>query len=359
MPIYSELEVLTHPASETVSPPIARVVPRVDVVHGEAKVDHYHWLRDRNDPEVLEYLEAENRHTDAVMRHTENLQEQLYQEMRRRIQETDLSVAERVDHYWYYSRTEAGVQYPIFCRRQDQPDAVEEILLDQNSLVEGQSYFRIGGLEVSPDHRLLAYLVDTSGKEEFSLFIKDLRTGELYPERITGISPRVAWANDSQTIFYTVLDPAHRPYTLFRHRVGSSPSDDILAYQEPDASFSVDISRTRSRRYLLLDLSSHSTSEVRFISADTPEGPFEVIEPRRLGIEYTVSHHEDRFFITTNDAAPNFRLLQAPVEQPSREHWSPVLPYRPDIKLDGTDAFRHHLVVYERNAGLGQIRVLD
>lgn len=335
------------------------MIPRVDVVHGETRVDHYHWLRDRDDPEVLAYLEAENRHTDEVMRHTEDLQEQLYQEMRGRIQETDLSVPERVDHYWYYNRTEAGVQYPIFCRRRDQPGALEEILLDQNRLAAGQSYFRVGALEVSPDHRLLAYLVDTSGSEEFTLFIKDLGTGELYPERVSGVSPRVAWANDSQTIFYTILDQARRPYALFRHRLGTSPTDDVLVYQELDASFYVDISRTRSRRYLLLDLSSHSTSEVRFISADAPEDPFAIIELRRQGIEYTVSHHENRFFITTNDGAPNFRLVQSPVDRPSREHWSPVLPYRPDVKVDGTDAFWHHLVVYEREAGLARIRVLD
>ena len=277
------------------------MIPWVDIVHGETRVDHYHWLRNRNDPEVIAYLEAENRHTDELMRHTEDLQEQLYQEMRRRIKETDLSVPERVDEYWYYSRTESGVQYPIFCRRYNQPHAGEEILLDQNTLAAGEAYFRVGGLEVSPNHRLLAYLVDTSGSEKFTLFIKDLTTGELYPERIRGISPRIAWANDNKTIFYSLLDQAHRPHALFRHQVGTDLSDDVLVYQELDASFYLDISRTRSRRYLLLDLSSHSTSEVRFVSADTPEDPFEIIEPRRQGIEYTVTHHESRLFITTND----------------------------------------------------------
>jgi oligopeptidase B len=321
-------------------------------------VDDYFWLRDRADPAVVAYLEAENRYTAGVMRHTEGLQERLYQEMRQRIKETDLSVPERVDDYLYYNRTEAGGQYPILCRRHGE-GGVEEILLDQNPLAAGHGYFRLGASAVSPDHRLLAYSVDTSGAEEFTLYIKDLVTGELFAESIVNTSHDVAWANDSRTLFYIVLDEARRPCRLYRHLVGTNPSKDVLVYFEPDASFFLGISRTRSRSYLLLDISSHSTSEVRFVSADRPEEPFHVVQPRASGIEYTVSHHGDRFFITTNDAAPNFRLVQAPVTIPGREHWSAVLPYRPEVKLDATDAFRDHLVVYERASGLRQIRVLD
>jgi oligopeptidase B len=201
--------------------------------------------------------------------------------------------------------------------------------------------------------------VDTSGAEEFTLYIKDLASGALFAESIVNTSHDVAWANDSRTLFYTALDQAHRPCRLYRHLVGTNPSQDVLVYFEPDASFFLDISRTRSRAYLLLDISSHSTSEVRFVSADRPEDPFRIVQPRAPGIEYTVSHNGDRFFITTNDAAPNFRLVQAPVATPDREHWSPVLPYRPEVKLDATDAFRRHLVVYERASGFRQIRVLD
>ncbi|HMH54884.1 MAG TPA: S9 family peptidase, partial [Gemmatimonadales bacterium] len=321
-------------------------------------VDDYFWLRDRGDPNVVAYLEAENRYTAGVMRHTEGLQERLYQEMRQRIKETDLSVPERLDDYYYYSRTEAGGQYPILCRRHGELGD-EEILLDQNPLAAGHGYFRLGASAVSPDHRLLAYSVDTSGAEEFTLFIKDLGTGALFPESIVSTSHDVAWANDSRTLFYTALDQAHRPCRLYRHLVGTNPAEDVLVYFEPDASFFLDISRTRSRAYLLLDLSSHSTSEVRFVSADRPEDSFRIVQPREPGIEYTVSHNGDRFFITTNDAAPNFRLVQAPVATPGREHWSPVLPYRPEVKLDTTDAFKKHLVVYERASGFRQIRVLD
>jgi oligopeptidase B len=356
---------LDYPEIETPSPreehfaPVARVVPRVETVHGETRIDDYFWLRDRSDPEVLAYLDAENRYTRAVMQHTEALQERLFQEMRGRIKETDLSVPERIDDYFYYSRTEIGGQYPIFCRRRGSLEAPEEILLDQNPLAAEHAYFRLGASEVSPDHRLLAYSVDTSGAEEFTLHIKDLSTGELLAESIERTSHGLAWANDSRTLFYTVLDAARRPCRLYRHVVGHDPSEDPLVYFEPDQSFFLDVSRTRSRKYVLLDLSSHSTSEVRFVSADHPEEPFRLVQPRRAGVEYTVSHHDDRFFITTNDAAPNFRLVQAPVERPSQEHWTPVLPYRPQIKLDSTDAFQQHLVIYERAAGLQQIRVLN
>jgi oligopeptidase B len=357
-PGFDETETLTPAAAAELAPPVARIVPRVETVHGELRVDDYFWLRDRGDPDVVAYLEAENRYTAGVMRHTEGLQERLYQEMRQRIKETDLSVPERLDDYFYYSRTEAGGQYPIFCRRHGELGD-EEILLDQNPLAAGHGYFRLGASAVSPDHRLLAYSVDTSGAEEFTLFIKDLGTGALFPESIVSTSHDVAWANDSRTLFYTALDQAHRPCRLYRHLVGTNPAEDVLVYFEPDASFFLDISRTRSRAYLLLDISSHSTSEVRFVSAYRPEDSFRIVQPREPGIEYTVSHNGDRFFITTNDAAPNFRLVQAPVATPGREHWSPVLPYRPEVKLDTTDAFKKHLVVYERASGFRQIRVLD
>lgn len=340
-------------------PPVAPAVARTVSVHGELRDDEYFWLRERSHPDVIAYLEAENRYAGAVMRHTEPLQERLYQEMRSRIKETDLSVPEQLDHYFYYSRTETGGQYPILCRTRGEVSPNEEILLDQNPLAAGHPYFRVGMTAVSPDHRLLAYAVDTSGAEEFTLFIKDLTSGELLPERIEHTSLGVAWANDSRTLFYTVLDDAHRPCRSYRHVVETDPAFDVLVYFESDPSFFLDISKTRSRRYLLLDISSHSTSEVWFLDASHPEAPFRLVQPRRSGIEYTVTHHDERFFITTNDAAPNFRLVQAPVAAPAKENWFPVLPHRSEVKLDAVDAFRSHLVVYERQAGLQQIRAID
>jgi oligopeptidase B len=347
----------SEPRSQIV-PPAAATVPHIETLHGELRSDDFFWLRDRANPAVLAYLDAENRYTASVMEHTEALQQQLYREMRSRIKETDLSVPEPLDGYLYYTRTETGGQYPILCRTHGCADR-EEVLLDQNPLAQGHCYFRLGASAVSPDHKFLAYSVDTSGAEEFTLYIKDLVSGEVFPESIARTSTGVAWANDSRTLFYTVLDDAHRPCRLYRHCVGSDPSEDVLVYFEQDPSFFLEISRTRSRAFLLLDISSHSTSEVRFLRADRPNDTLAVVQPREPGIEYTVSHHEDRFFITTNVDAPNFRLVEAPVVTPGREHWSELLPYRPEVKLDGTDAFAEHLVVYERASGLRQIRVFE
>jgi oligopeptidase B len=230
--------------------PRAPVVPHVQVVHGETRIDNYHWLKNRSDPEVIAYLETENRYADSVMRHTESLQEHLYREMRGRIQETDLSVPERRDHYLYYRRIESGGQYPVFCRRLIDAEGDEEIILDLNQLAVGHGYFRIGSLEVSPDHGLLAYTVDVSGSEEFTLFIRDLQSGTLLPETILQTSNSPTWANDSRTLFYCSLDGSRRPYRLYRHEVGTSQQDDVLVYIEPDASFYMEISRTRSGDFL-------------------------------------------------------------------------------------------------------------
>jgi oligopeptidase B len=353
-------EALPSGFDETVpEPPKARAVPRACTIHGDTRVDEYFWMRNREDPETLAYLEAENRYTAAIMRPTEPLQERLFAEMRGRIKETDLSVPERIDGWLYYHRTEAGAQYPIYCRRPLDDESAEEVLLDLNPLASGHAYFRLGAFEVSPDHRKLAYSVDTSGAESFTLYVKDLATGALLAETIVNVSPSVAWANDSRTLFYVVLDEARRPCRLFRHVLGANPAEDALVHFEADESFFLDVERSRSNAFLLVELASHSTTEVRFVSADRPEDPFRTVEPRRAGVEYTVSHHGDRFFIATNDGAPNFRLVSAPVSDPSREWWTEVLPHRPDVKVDSTDAFRDLLVVWEREAGLRQIRILD
>ena len=340
-------------------PPRARSAPRVHTVHGESRIDEYFWLRNREDPDVLAHLDAENRYADRVMRHTDGLQERLYQELRGRIKESDLSVPTREDGWLYYTRTEAGAQYPIFCRHRDEPAAPEETLLDVNQLAAGHAYFRMGAFEVSPDHRLLAYSADTTGAESFTIFVKDLATGGLFPETIEGASPAAAWANDSRTLFYILLDDVRRPSRLFRHVVGANPTEDPLVHHEPDDAFFLDIHRTRSRRFLILELASHSTSEVRYLSADEPAGEFRVIEPRRAGIEYSVTHHGGRFYIVTNDEAPNFRLVAAPASSPGREHWAPVLPYRPEVKLDAVEAFERYLVLWERSEGLRQLCVLE
>ena len=344
-------------ARATLTPPVAKTDPKVDTVHGEARVDNYFWLREKSNPEVIAYLEAENKYTEAMMQHTEDFQEQLYQELLGRIKETDLSVPEKIDDYHYYTRTEEGKQYPIYCRKQGNLEAAEEILLDQNALSEGHEYLEVGVYEISPNHQLLAYSTDTTGGESYTLYIKDLNTGQLLADQIPNTYYSVEWASDNQTLFYTTLDAAKRPYKLYRHQLGSDPAADPLIYHETDESFFLDISKTRSKAYLLMELENINTSEVRYLEADQPTGDFNVVSPRQSELEYSVEHHGDQFFIVTNADAVNFKLMRASVNNPSRANWQEMIPHREAVKLDGVSAFQNHLVISEREDGLQKIRV--
>lgn len=339
------------------APPIAATRPHVHALHGDRRVDPYFWLRDRQDPAVVTYLEAENAYTGAMMQQTAALQTALYDEMLARIQETDLSVPYRKGDYYYYLRTEEGKAYPIHCRKRGSLEAAEEILLDQNQLAAGQAYFDLGVFKVSPNHQILAYSTDTTGAERYTLFFLDLTTQQLYAETIPDTGYALAWGNDSQTVFYTQVDEAHRPFQLRRHRLGNSVTEDVLLYEEPDEAYYLSVYTTRSQAYILLELSSKVTSEIHFLDANQPEGAFQVIQPRSSGIEYTVEHHSDVFYITTNENAVNFKLMQAPVTAPSRENWQTMIPHREDVLLSDVSAFANHLVIYEREAGLPKIRV--
>ena len=344
-------------ARATLTPPVAKTDSKVDTVHGEARVDNYFWLREKSNPEVIAYLETENKYTEAMMQHTEDFQEQLYQELLGRIKETDLSVPEKIDDYYYYTRTEEGKQYPIYCRKQGNLEAVEEILLDQNALSEGHEYLEVGVYKISPNHQLLAYSTDTTGGESYTLYIKDLNTGQLLADQIPNTYYSVEWASDNQTLFYTTLDAAKRPYKLYRHQLGSDPAADPLIYHETDESFFLDISKTRSKAYLLMELENINTSEVRYLEADQPTGDFNVVSPRQSELEYSVEHHSDQFFIVTNADAVNFKLMRASVNNPSRANWQEMIPHREAVKLDGVSAFQNHLVISEREDGLQKIRV--
>jgi oligopeptidase B len=292
-----------------------------------------------------------------MMQQTEPLQTQLYREMLARIQETDLSVPVQKDGYYYYSRTEAGQPYAIHCRKQGSLDAEEEILLDQNALAAGHDYFALGVFQVSPNHQILAYSTDTTGSERYTLFFLDLTTRQLYEESIPDTSYSLAWANDSQTVFYTQVDPAHRPFKLLRHHLGQAIAQDVLIYEEPDEAYYLDVSKTRSQAYILLELSSKVTTEVHCLDADRPTHPFRCIQPRSPGVEYSVEHHSDRFYIVTNEDAINFQLMQTPVTAPSRQNWQTVIAHRESVLLAGVSAFADYLVIYEREAGLPKVRV--
>ncbi len=341
----------------TLTPPLAKKVPFSFQQHAHTLVDEYAWLQDKTDPEVIAYLEAENAYARAVLEPTEPLQEKLFQEMRGRIQEDDTSVPAQYGEYYYYWRIQAGQQYKVYCRRKGSPDGPEEVLVDENALAEGKAYCRVFTMLPSPDNRLLAYSVDTTGSWVFDLYIKDLTTGELLAGPIPQTGWGAGWASDSQTLFYTVFNAAHRPYQVWRHRVGNEPGQDALVYHEMDDMFNLSVQRTRSGAYLLLTAASASTSEVRYLPADQPEGEFQVIEPRFHWREYYAEHHGDYFCIRSNDEAENFKLVKVPVKNPGKENWQEVLPQRSDVLLEDFETFRDCLVVFERKGGLLQIRL--
>lgn len=339
------------------NPPIAKVVPHEITVHYDTRVDNYFWLRDRADPDVVAYLEAENAYTAERMTATQPLQEKLYGEILGRIEETDLSVPVKRDDYFYYTRTEEGRAYAIYARKHGSLDGPEEVLLDSNELARDQKYFRIGNFAVSPNHRLLAYSADVEGDEAYTIFVKDLAKRQLLADRIPNTYYTLEWANDNRTFFYTVLDAARRPYQVFRHELGSS--EETLVYQEDDGRFALGLNKTRSRQYVFIELGSSLTSEVRYLAAGEPRGEFQVMLPRVQGIEYDASHHGDHFYIRTNEAAKNFRLLRTPVRNPSRENWEEVIPARAAVTIEGVDSFEDFLVVYERERGLEKIAIHD
>jgi oligopeptidase B len=339
-------------------PPVARKVPRVETLHGDKRIDDYYWLREKADPAVTAYLQAENAYTDAMTRGTAPFQETLYQEMLGRIKQTDLSVPYRRGGYFYYSRTEEGKQYPIQCRKKGSLEGQEEVLLDLNPWAGQHKFLGLGAFSVSDDGRWLAFTLDTTGFRQYTLHLRDLTTAQDGPENAEKVGS-LAWAADHATIFYTVEDAAKRQYRLYRHRMGGANAGDELLFEEKDERFDVDIRRSLSKAYLFLTTSSHTASEVRYLAADQPTGAFQIIAPRETEHEYYVEHHGDQFFIRTNQGAPNFRLVSAPVTGPGKASWKEVIPHRKDVMLVGLTCFANHYVLVEREGGLPQIQVTD
>ena len=341
-----------------ITPPLAPIKPIELTLHDHTRVDNYFWLRERDNPEVIAYLEAENEYTKAMMAHTDGLQAELYQEMLGRIQETDSSAPYKHGDYYYYSRTEAGLQYSIYCRKQGSLEAEEEVLLDLNELAAEYAYLKLGVFVVSPNHQLLAYSLDTTGGERLTLFVKDLENGRLLPEQIEETSYSVVWANDNKTLFYTKTDETWRSYKLLRHTVGTAVADDPTIYHEPDDRYSIDIDKSRDEQYLLLEVASIETSENYILHAATPDDSFQLIAPRRDGHRYTVEHREGLLYIRTNrDGATNYKLMKTAVDQPAEAHWQEFLPHRPDFLLEDVALFARYLVLYGRSYGLQTITI--
>ncbi|MCA9991985.1 MAG: S9 family peptidase, partial [Anaerolineales bacterium] len=295
--------------SDSPTPPIAAIKPKELTLHGHTRVDNYFWLRERDNPEVIAYLDAEGRYTEAMMAHTKPLQDELYEEMVGRIQETDSSAPIKKGDYYYYDRTEAGQHHKIHCRKHGSLDAPGEILLDENELAADTSYFKLGIFQVSPNQQLLAYSTDTSGGERYTLVVKNLATGEMLADAVPNTFYSVEWANDNQTLFYNKQDETWRSYKIFRHTLGSEASNDAEVYHEPDELFNVYMHKTRDEAYIVITVISMETCEQHYLDANTPHGNLTLLAPRKRGVRYFLNHRQGEFFILSNEDAPNFKVM--------------------------------------------------
>jgi oligopeptidase B len=338
------------------APPAAKKVLHMKTLHGDILKDDYAWLRERENPEVRRFLEAENASTDAFMKPTEPFQKALYDEMLSRIQETDLSVPYREGGWYYYSRTEKGKQYPIYCRKKGSLEAPEEVYLDVNELARGERFMNVWHRDIADDGTILAYTVDNTGFRDYTLWLKDLRTGKLLPEKVARVSS-VAWAADNQTLFYTTTDAAKRSYRLYRHRLGTYPSTDALLYEEADERFRLFTARSRSKAVVFVGSASHTASEWRWLPADQPDAALRLISPREPDHEYDVDHRGDLFYIRTNKGCRNFRVVTAPVADPGQANWKEMASCREDVMIEGLDLFADWAVFYEREDAVPQVRV--
>jgi oligopeptidase B len=327
--------------------------------HGDVRIDDYYWLRERSNPEVLTYLEAENAYTAAVMAPTEELQAELFEELKNRIQPDDSTVPALFNGYYYSKRYEKDLEYPIHCRRKGSLEAPEEIFLDVNRVAEGHDFCSVRGVAVSPDTRLLAWAVDSVGRRKYTIRVTDLETGEALTDVIPEVTGNLVWANDSRTVLYAKQDPETlRSYQIYRHRLGTQPSEDVLVYEETDPIFSVNIWKTRSEKYIMIQSEQTLASEFRFLDADDPTGELRMVAPRERDVEYSVSHVGDRFIIKTNLDAENFRLMETPVANPGRKNWRELIPGRDDVFIQGVEVFSDFMVVTERRDGLRHLRII-
>ncbi|MHB1312782.1 MAG: S9 family peptidase [Gemmatimonadaceae bacterium] len=338
-------------------PPIASRIPHSETLHGEVRDDPYRWMRERDDPRVTAHLEAENAYTAAMMRHTEPLQDALYTEMLARIKEDDSTVPQRHGPYFYYSRTEQGKAYPIFCRRAGGEDAPEEVYFDQNAEAAGHAFYQLGGLEVSPDHTRLAILEDVNGYEDFTLRIRDLASGAWLPDRLEKLGFGLAWASDNRTVFYLTTDAAKRSDQVWRHTLGAAPAEDVSVFREPGVAYNVGVHRARSGGFIVISSTSFTDTEVRLVPAATPGAAPVLVRARADHVEYDVEPGEDWLYVCTNLDAPNFKVMRAPLDAPGA--WQEWLPHRPEAFVEGVHVFRRFVVVQERQRGLRTLRVTD
>ena len=346
--------------SHTIAAPVAKILPKQLKKHNEVRIDNYYWLNDRENPEVIDYLNQENAYYDSMTAHTKEFQKELFEEMKGRIKEDDQSVPYLYNGYYYITRYEKGQDYPIYSRKKGSLEAKEEILFDCNVLAKGHTFFQLGGLSVSPDNRFASFGIDTVGRRIYTIQIKNLETNEILSDMIENATGGSVWANDNQTLFYTRQDKVTlRANQIFKHKLGSNADKDVLVYEEKDETFNVSVGKEKSKKYIVIGAESTLTTEYRILNSDTPDAEFKVFQPRVRGLEYSISHFGDSFYILTNkDKATNFKLMKTPENATEKKHWKEVLAHREDVLIEDIEIFSNYLVVEERSNGLNHIRIM-
>jgi oligopeptidase B len=340
--------------------PVAKIIPKSLEKHNETRIDNYFWLNDRENPEVIDYLNKENTYYDAMTAHTKDFQKELFEEMKGRIKEDDQSVPYLYNGYYYITRFEKGQDYPIYSRKKGSLSANEEILFNCNDLAKGHSYFQLGGLSVSPDNKFASFGIDTVGRRIYTIQIKNLETGEILSDKIENATGSSVWANDNKTIFYTRQDKVTlRSDKVFKHKLATDAAADVLVFNEKDDTFNVSVGKEKSKKYIVIGSGSTLTTEYRILNSDNPDGEFVVFQPRVRGLEYSISHFGDSFYILTNkDKATNFKLMKTPENATAKENWKDVIAHRKEVLLEDIEIFSNYLVVEERSKGLNHIRIM-
>ncbi|WP_276380583.1 S9 family peptidase [Flavobacterium sp. H4147] len=354
------LKINAQSMQKNITAPKAQIIPKTLKKHKQTRIDNYFWLNDRENSEVIDYLNKENEYYQQMTAHTKDLQEILYEEMKGRIKEDDSSVPYFYNGYYYITRFETGQDYPIFSRKKGSLSADEEILFNCNELAKGHAYFKLGGLSISPDNKFASFGVDIVGRRIYTIQVKNLQTGEILADKIENATGGSVWANDNNTLFYTRQDEVTlRADKIFRHKLNTDSKNDVLVYHETDDTFNVSVNKEKSKKYIVISSGSTLTTEYRILNSDNPDGEFEVFQPRVRGLEYSISHYEDSFYILTNkDKATNFKLMKTPENKTGKKNWVDVIPHREDVLLEDIEIFKNFLVVEERSNGLNHIRIM-
>jgi oligopeptidase B len=345
--------------SESSKPPLAKQISKELKIHGDVRIDEFYWLNDRENPEVIDYLNRENEYYNQQTKHTRKFQDQLFEEMKSRIKEDDSSVPYKYNGYWYITRYEKGKDYPIYTRKKESLEAKEELLFDCNLMAKDYSYFRLVGLNISPNNQLISYGIDTTGRRQYKLFIKDLKSNQIFKETILNTTGGSTWANDNKTLFYTLKNETTlRSEAIYKHRLNTDPKNDELVFEETDDTFGVGVYKTKSQKYLVISSYSTLTTEYQFLNANSPDNNFKVFQPRTRGLEYSISHFENSFYVVSNaDGAKNFKLSITSETNTDKTYWVDVIPHRKDVLLEDIDIFKDFLVISERQNGLNKIKI--